>query len=54
MTAPLHIVWFKRDLRVVDCPALSEAVLFTVFGAVAGARVAARPNAGLLGSVFEA
>lgn len=37
-----------------DGPALSEAVLFTVFGAVAGARVATRPNAGLLGSVFEA
>ena len=37
-----------------DGPALSEAVLFTVLGAVAGARVATRPNAGLLGSVFEA
>lgn len=36
-----------------DGPALSEAALFTVLGAVAGARVATRPNAGLLGSVFE-
>ncbi len=36
-----------------DGPALSEAILFAVLGAAGGTRVATRPNAGLLGSVFE-